>query len=359
MWTYVLHERSIAVMRAVATLRAFARASAVATILLSACHGGSDHGPRVIVSNENDDTVTVIDARSREVVSTIAVGKRPRGMRVDGSTLYVALSGSPKGGPGVDESMLPPPNRRADGIGVVDLDSGKLVRTLESGSDPESFDLARGDLLVVSNEDAGNASFVDTSSHKVVGQVKVGGEPEGVTTAPGGLVWVTSEADGTVSVIDPVARSVVAAVAVGKRPRSIAFTPDGATAVVPNEADGSVTVLDAHTHTVRRTIAIPHEGSSPAGPRPMGVAVSADGHAAYVTTGRGKSVAVIDLDTGKVAGVLSDVGARPWGIAIGGDGLVYTANGSSNDVSVIDPTTRTVVQHIPVGGSPWGVVVTR
>ena len=64
----------------------------------------------------------------------------------------MALSGSPRAGPGVDESKLPPGDHTADGVGVVDLASHKLLRTLESGQDPESFDLSRdGKTLYVSN----------------------------------------------------------------------------------------------------------------------------------------------------------------------------------------------------------------
>jgi YVTN family beta-propeller protein len=35
----------------------------------------------------------------------------------------------------------------------------------------------------------------------------------------------------------------------------------------------------------------------------------------------------------------------------------YTANGPSNDVSVIDLATRTVVKKIAAGQRPWGVAV--
>ena len=36
---------------------------------------------------------------------------------------------------------------------------------------------------------------------------------------------------------------------------------------------------------------------------------------------------------------------------------LYTANGPSNDVSIVDLTTRTVVKKIPAGDRPWGVAV--
>jgi YVTN family beta-propeller protein len=52
------------------------------------------------------------------------------------------------------------------------------------------------------------------------------------------------------------------------------------------------------------------------------------------------------------------VGQRPWGIALSADGrTLYSANGPSNDVSVVDLTTNTVLRKIPVGQGPWGVIV--
>ncbi len=56
--------------------------------------------------------------------------------------------------------------------------------------------------------------------------------------------------------------------------------------------------------------------------------------------------------------MVSQVGARPWGIAVSPDGrTLFTANGSSGDVSVIDVATASVERRLQVGGSPWGVVV--
>ena len=37
--------------------------------------------------------------------------------------------------------------------------------------------------------------------------------------------------------------------------------------------------------------------------------------------------------------------------------LLFTTNGISNDVSVIDVESDEVVKSIPVGQQPWGVVV--
>jgi YVTN family beta-propeller protein len=37
--------------------------------------------------------------------------------------------------------------------------------------------------------------------------------------------------------------------------------------------------------------------------------------------------------------------------------LLVTTNGVTNDVSVIDVASRTVLRSIPVGRFPWGVAV--
>jgi YVTN family beta-propeller protein len=47
------------------------------------------------------------------------------------------------------------------------------------------------------------------------------------------------------------------------------------------------------------------------------------------------------------------VGRRPWGIALSPDGRwLYTADGRSNTVSVIDTKTPKVVTAVPVGERP-------
>jgi hypothetical protein len=114
--------------------------------------------------------MVIVDPAAGTVVGTLAVGKRPRGIRVlsDGQTLLIALSGSPIAGPGVDESKLPPADRKADGIGVVDLRAMKVSRIMSSGPDPETFAMSPDEKTVyLSNEDTGEMSMVDVASGEV------------------------------------------------------------------------------------------------------------------------------------------------------------------------------------------------
>jgi YVTN family beta-propeller protein len=322
------------------------------------------NGPRIYVSDETGRDVVVIDPDAGQVVGRIEVGKRPRGLRLskDGKQLFIALSGSPIGGPGVDESKLPPADRAADGIGVVDIASGKLVRKFTSGPDPESFDISPdGKFLYVSNEDAAEMSALDLASGEITHRVKVGEEPEGVTVRPDGrVVYVTSEGDNAVVAIDTTTYKVVGKIATAPRPRSMVFTPDNKLAFVATENGNAVNVVDAQKHRVLATLKIPQTDGTPTPPRPMGTAMSPDAREVFVSFGRAKSVGVIDVATRKLARTFEDVGARPWGIGVSPDGRkIYTANGPSGDVSIVDIATGTVEKRVKVGGSPWGVAVAQ
>jgi YVTN family beta-propeller protein len=66
-------------------------------------------------------------------------------------------------------------------------------------------------------------------------------------------------------------------------------------------------------------------------------------------------VLAVDTATDKVVASI-EVGPRPWGIAVSPDGkTVYTANGPSNDVSIVDIAAKQVTKKVPVGRGPWGV----
>jgi YVTN family beta-propeller protein len=55
--------------------------------------------------------------------------------------------------------------------------------------------------------------------------------------------------------------------------------------------------------------------------------------------------------------MIAGAGARPRGIAVAADGQLYTANGPSNDVSVIDPESGQVLVRLAVGHMPWGIAI--
>jgi len=354
-------------MRSGCTSRSAPLAFALAVTLWSSPHAGSPasnepaDGAVLYVSNEIAGTVVILDGSTGAVEAQVPVGKRPRGVKLsrDGSRLFVALSGSPIGGPGVDESKLPPADRSADGIGVIDLASRKLERIYPSGPDPEAFDVSPdGKLLYVSNEDTAAMAVVDLDKGAVTRSVSICGEPEGVTVAPDGrVVYVTCEADGVVAAIDTTSLRVTAQVPTAPRPRGIVFSRDARTIFVTCENGAALSVIDAATNKASGKIPLTIPGVSEFPARPMGAVLSSDGGQLFVTTGRAKAVVTVDMKTRQQTSVIQDVGARPWGIALSPDGRrLYTANGPSGDVSFIDAATGKIERRVSIGGSPWGVV---
>src|SRR5215470_10412831 len=166
----------------------------VCAFVFPSCKSGSTLTTRkpavtVYVTNEASGDLSVIDAANNEVIATLPLGKRPRGIHLtpDRKQIFIALSGSPIAGPGVDEDSLPPPDKTADGIGIVDVDRNAFLRLMPVGSDPEQIAISHdGGKFYVANEDAGVASVVDARSGQIVKTLPVGKEPEGVRISPDG-----------------------------------------------------------------------------------------------------------------------------------------------------------------------------
>lgn len=310
------------------------------------------------VSNERSGDISVIDPSTQSVVRTLDAGKRPRGIHVGPITgqIYVALSGSPRLGPGADPERAKSgeADKSADGIGIFDPSSGRVLRMLRVGSDPGEFAIDNDEnRVVVANEDIAQASVWSISSGQKIAEFAVSGEPEGVALAPTrDEVYITCEERGELFILDLRRHREIARLDIGGRPQAIAFHPTRPRAYIPSEGTASVAVIDT---TVQRIMTkIPIAGDSVL---PMDAVVSSDGRTLFVSTGRGNSIAIIDTSTNEVAAVVP-VGERPWGIALSPDGrTLYSANGGSNDISVIDVNATREIGRIAVGDGPWGLAI--
>jgi len=90
--------------------------------------------------------------------------------------------------------------------------------------------------------------------------------------------------------------------------------------------------------------------------QPVGVRVTRDGKTAFVALGPANRVEVVDAKTYEVEDYLL-VGQRVWQLAFSPDEkLLFTTNGVSNDVSVIDVEKLKVIKSITVERFPWGIV---
>src|ERR1700722_2251437 len=78
----------------------------------------------------------------------------------------------------------------------------------------------------------------------------------------------------------------------------------------------------------------------------------------YISNNGSNDVSVIDTGTNSVVGAPIPVGSLPEGVAVSPDGrFVYVANTVSDTVSVINAQTNTVIASPAVGNFPLGVAV--
>jgi YVTN family beta-propeller protein len=189
----------------------------------------------------------------------------------------------------------------------------------------------------------------------------VGGEPEGTAVSPDGRTVVqTSESASMAHVVNAATGEVVGNLLVDTRPRYVAFTPDGRQFWVSSEVRGTVTMFD--TATRRQVGKVDFKallkGERPAAEavQPVAIAFTGDGQRAFVALGRARLVAELDPRTLAIRRTYS-VGWRAWNLSLSPDEKrLYTANGLTGDMSVVDLASNQVTGSVKLGGKPWGVV---
>ncbi len=295
----------------------------------------SEPSYRAFVTNEKDDTVSVIDTRANAVVATIPIGDRPRGIGLapDGSEVYVAVSAE-------------------NAIVVFDPHSLEIKRRFASGDDPETFDVHPNGNIYISNEEDAKASVFDPNG-RLIAEIPVGIEPEGVAVAPdGNRVIVTSESTNMLHVITVPDHYLVGNILVGARPRAATFSADSKTAFSSSEVNGEIKRIAMDSFQITGALTL---GDSKA--KPKDLLLSKDGNKLYVAGGRANRVYVIDPDMMTIRNSIA-VGKRVWGLAMNRDGgRLYTTDSVSGTVSVIDTVADEVITTIEVGSFPWGIVV--
>jgi YVTN family beta-propeller protein len=351
-------------------MKALIRAAVpVACLCLSGLlYGQSKSSASLLVLSKQDHTLSIVDARSLQVVGKVPVGNDPHEVVAsdDGTTAFVSNYGF--GG--------------YNTLTVVDLVAKKLLRTVDLGPlrgphgltfeggkawftaeaakaiaryDPATqkvdwilgtgqnrthmiYVSKDGQRIVTTNVNSGTVSIIDQEPVSMPGPppgaqghldvhrppppggpggnmprtdwnetvVRVGHGSEGFDVSPDGKeIWVANAQDGTLSVIDFHEKKVVETLAVNVQGANrLKFTPDGRRVLVSSGPE--LVVLDARTRRVVKRIPIGH-GSG-------GVLVEPDGARAFVACGPDNYVVVIDLKSLTITGHIQ-AGGGPDGLA--------------------------------------------
>jgi YVTN family beta-propeller protein len=290
---------------------------------------------RIYVSNQIDNTVSVIDGATHKTVATVGVGVSPAQMALspDRKSLYIANTGS-------------------NTVSVLNTKTDTIGRTIALPPRSRPIDVAvnpDGRYLYAADGGSNRVSVVDTRAKRVVKSVRVGTQPLSVAVAPDGrTVYAANSGSGDVSVIDAMTNRVVRSIPTGRFPSGVAITPDGAFLYVTNQLSG-VTVVNAGNGSVAATLRAPS---------PFSVAMSPTGDRAYVAGLGPGTVTAIDTATHRVSSTVSvgPYGTDPFTVRASGD-AVYVANQGTNTLTVIDRRTFRTAYTIATGNSPYGIAV--
>ena len=252
-----------------------AAAGAAALLVLPAAAAPS-FALTIFVSNEKDNTVTVIDGETLEIKKTIKTSRRPRGIMLspDYKELFVAAGDG-------------------DIMDVIDTGTLEVTRQLESGPDPELMAVdSKGKVIYIANEDDSLVTIMDIKSGEVLGEVPVGVEPEGMTVSADDRYTVaTSESTSMAHIIDNATMKLVGNILVDSRPREAKFSPDGKELWVSSEIGGTISVIDTtnwddpKSWKVVKEIGFEVPGVRPEQLQPVGMDFTKDGKLLFVPLG--------------------------------------------------------------------------
>jgi len=275
---------------------------------------------RVYVSNQADDTVSVIDGATNTVLHTVRVGHAPNGVAVNQktNTIYVAnldgeslsiingtklTTSTVRLGPNPAKVAVNPATNRVyvtleDRKGFLDVIDGEK-RKLEASIHLPPYPLSVA-VDIDSNQvyvadflcGCGKISVVDGSTNAVMNTIDVPGASllEGVA-----LDWKLDRAYATDEnngfyVIDPTTGTVLGKVSNLHYPNEVAAVPGTPLAVEPDTGSNQAVFIDAATFAIRKKVRV--------GKFPTGVAVNAATKRVYVANRHSNSVSVIQLPGG-------------------------------------------------------------
>jgi YVTN family beta-propeller protein len=256
------------------------------------------------------------------------------------------------------------------GVGVIDLDTLTLARTIDVGKDgPRGLSLNKdGTRLYVANKATSDLSEIDTSTGKVTRRAKIGKNPEFVRVF-GAYAYVTYEPGenggppkpgepekddddansppAEIAIVDLKTMKVKHSVKSGHETEGVEFSPDGKLMLVTNEGDDTISVYRVGTGKPVRTVKVPK------GSRPRGIKASPDGKQYVVTLENTNKFVVLDAASLQITKTV-DTKTGPYGISFDPSGKhLLVAAARDKTLQVFDGTSYAHQTDVPVGQRCW------
>lgn len=313
----------------------------------------------LLVLNKSDNTVSLIDLRSKKIVATLPTGVGPHEVAVspNGKLAVIANYGTgPQ--PGSTLTVIDVPGkkqlktidlgeyRRPHGIAwlrgneiavtvegskallVVDVETGKILGSVVTDQNVSHMVTVspKHQRAFVANIGSGSVTVIDLAGRKKISDIKTGAGAEGIDISKDEKeVWVTNRAANTVSVIDVASLNITNNLESKDFPIRVKFVPGGKLVMVSNARSGDVAVFDAVTKKEVRRIPMQvkaNEASSSSGrifnqfgqsPVPVGILMSPRLGHAFVANTNADIVTMIDLKSWQIVDRLT-AGKEPDGL---------------------------------------------
>lgn len=290
----------------------------------------------LLVGNKGEDSFGIYDLADGKQLAKLPTGSQPHEIAVMGDGTQAAVVNY--GGTSIDIIDLDPlgkiatielsPNKRPHGllwmpkserliattegsnsVAIVEP-TGKITSIATGQQGSHMVALLGEELAFVANIGSGTVSVLDLKANTKLRDLTIGGKPEGIAVA-GGKVFVGDLTAPRLSVFDASTYEKLGELAIDGNAIRVIASPDGKTVATSNVDKGSVTLIDAATHSVLRSFPVS------AGPAATQVTLiwSGDGKRLYAAETMRNQIAEIDAESGKVLRRI-DVGKNGDGLAV-------------------------------------------
>lgn len=195
---------------------------------------------RVYVTTEIDNSVTIVDPKTRKIIGSIPTGAEQSHMLAlshDGRRGYTANVG-----PG--------------SVSVLDLKARKTIAVIPVADGVQRIAISADDRLVfTADTKQPRLAVIDTATRSVRNWIALPGLGYGAAATHDGR-WLLVGVRGVdqLVVIDLKTMKIARTIAIGKRPQTVVIRPDDRMAYVSSPANGTVSVIDLASWQVVGTI---------------------------------------------------------------------------------------------------------
>lgn len=284
---------------------------------------GVDKSDNVWIVNRYSNTLVEL-SNAGAVVTTIPMGSRPHGLKIDrANTGNIWVENTAGGGPSAPASC---PNGTTGTVTALS-GSGTVIGTFcTDGDAPQHAQFDASGNIWVTNQGSNTVTELNGSTGAASNPIGVGKAPHAIATDQNGNFWIGNYYSGTVTVLD------AAGALIGTIPENeVGLQPSG------NDIDPSGNLWQSVQSLDLVATFGPPPNLSPIGTKdvgldPRGVTIDADGN---VFVANQQSNNVIEFNSSGIQVATFRVGACPENMSIDSHGDLWVTNACSSTVSEI------------------------